>query len=497
MPLILPGNVASATASTAYDVPNSCQFDYSHSQYLQKTIGSASSTLTNWTFSCWFKRSRLGTQHMLFEAGKDGNEYSTLTFNSDNVMEWASFSTSGYDYRLETKQVFEDTHAWYHVCLAFDTTQATNTNRLKMYINGTQVTEFENTTYPAEDYEDKYVNQAYDHGIGAAIIQGSPAESYYSGYMAEVVFIDGTTYAASDFGEFDSDSPSIFKPKDVSGLTFGSNGAYLDFKDSDNLGDDESGNTNDWTETNTTAVHQCQDSPTNNLCTISTIHPYGSSVYPFYDASTQFVGTQGNAWRIVVGSIAVTAGKYYYEIKINTSSSNNSYSIGWTSTNNLQSSIWTTYLGDAVVGPALGLAKDGQLNYSTSSANNQASTGYTAYTNGEIVMCAIDLDNNFAYWGREGTWMKSGDPESGATGTGGFAFDNAGGYDWLPSFGSSETASGSTIHMSPNFGNGRFANVTGSPSAISSAGTNASELGLFEFDVPAGYTAISSKGLNE
>ena len=496
MPLILPGNVASATAA-AYEVANSCQFHTSHSQYIQKTIGSASSTLTNWTFSCWFKRSKLGSQGMLFEAGKDGNEYSTLTFNSDNVMEWASFSTSGYDYRLETKQQFRDTHAWYHVCLAFDTTQATNTNRLKMYINGTQVTEFENTTYPAEDYEDKYVNQAYDHGIGAAIIQGDPAESYFDGYMAEVVFIDGTTYAASDFGEFDSDSPSIFKPKDVSGLTFGSNGAYLDFEDSDNLGDDESGNTNDWTETNTTAVHQCQDSPTNNFCTLTRAYPIGSSIY-LTDAHTQFESAAGSSWRIGVGSIAVTTGKYYYEVEINTASANNNYSIGWLSTNNLQTSVWTTYLGEGVIGPAVGLGKAGTLYYSTHSAHTQSNTGWTSYTNGgNIIMCAIDLDNNFMYFGLDGTWMKSGDPESGATGTGGFAFENTAGYDWLPSVGGVEAAGGSTVHMGINFGNGTFGNVTGSPSAVASAGTNASDFGVFEFNVPSGYGAICTKQMNE
>ena len=183
MPLILPGNVASATAATTYSIANSCRFATGDGASMERTFGSAG-TLTKWTFSCWFKRGKLGSQGMLFEAGKDGNEYTTLTFNSDNVMELASFSTSGYDYRLETTQQFRDVSAWYHVIIAFDTTQGTNTNRIKMYINGAQVTAFDNSTYPAEDYEDKYVNAAYAHGIGAAIIQGesaSGAESHYDG----------------------------------------------------------------------------------------------------------------------------------------------------------------------------------------------------------------------------------------------------------------------------------------------------------------------------
>jgi len=490
MPLILG---AQSAVATGFSVPNSCQFITQDSPVLSLSQASGTSTKTL-TVSMWFKRAGSGTSDYgtLWSTGTGTADGMQIAFYQDELV------TESWDGsvnpKIQTNRVFRDPLAWYHLCMIWDTTESVAGDRMRLYINGAELTDFDADVNPSLNYDIPGWSGSGDTvSIGKEVLAGS--WEYFDGYLAEVCCLDGQALGPTSFGEFNEDSPTIWQPIDVSGLTFGTNGFYLDFKDSANLGNDAAGS-NDLTETNIAAVNQAQDSPANNFCTLSPLQPYGASVY-LYDTATQFVGTQGNAWRIVTGSTAVTTGKYYYELKINTSSSNNSYSIGWTSTNNMPASIWTTYLGDAVVGPALGLAKDGQLNYSTSTAANQASTGYTAYTNSEIVMCAIDLDNNFAYWGREGTWMKSGDPESGATGTGGFAFDNAAGYDWLPALGSSETASGSTIHMSLNFGNGSFANVSGAPTAITSPGTNASGFGVFEFDVPDGYGAICTKQMNE
>ena len=492
LPTIPSGNVASALGG-AFEVANSCQFSSDDTTYLSKTFGTPTDQ-DKWTFSCWVKRTKLGTNQDIFSVptGTSGGYFHTgLQWNSSNQLEANVNYTGSVVGKKLPNALFRDTISWYHLVTVWDSDNASAGNRIKLYVNGVDQTSFATDTQPTSGLASQ-INQALAHRIGDG------ANGDLDGYLAEVVFVDGQALTPTSFGEFDEDSPTIWKPIKISGLTFGNNGFYLDFQDSSALGNDVSGNNNDFALSNLAAVHQCQDSPTNNFCILHQLQPYGSAVYPWYDAGTQFVGTQGNAWRIVTGSIAVTSGKYYYEVEINTSSSNNSYSIGWTSTNNMPASIWTTYLGDAVVGPALGLAKDGQLNYSTSSAANQASTGYTSYSNGgDIVMCAIDLDNNYAYWGKNGTWMKSGDPTSGSTGTGGFAFDNAAGYDWYPAFGSSETASGSTIHMAANFGNGTFGNVSGVPSAVASAGTNASGFGVFEYNVPAGYGAICTKQMNE
>ena len=197
---------------------------------------------------------------------------------------------------------------------------------------------------------------------------------------------------------------------------------------------------------------------------------------------------------MVAGDKMITSGKYYYEVKINTVSANNEYTIGWRSNWNLFNGTWADAMGSGGIAPSYGLQKDGDLNYSTNAAYNQTDSGWTTYTTGDTICCAIDLDNNFMYWGKDGVWMKSGDPTSGSTGTGGFAFVS--GYSWFPAAASTEGSSGSTVYMSFNFGNGTFANVSGAPTVVTSEGTNASNNGIFEYDVPTGYGAICTKQIN-
>jgi len=489
MAIILPAN----TLSSGFEVTNSCQFSAEDSLKMSKTLGTATNN-KKFTVNVWIKIAKLGTDRAIFTArtGTSGAYFNCILNTDDQLNVYGNDKDSANEFDYKTNRVFRDTGAWYCFTFAMDTTLGTAGNILRIYVNGVEETSFATETNPTQDaiYVANYTG--YTFVVGAR----TDNSEYWDGYQAEFCMIDGQQLTPTSFGEFDEDSPTIWKPIDVSGLTFGNNGFYLDFEDSSNLGNDVNGGT-DLTESNIAAVHQVEDTPTNNFCILNQIQPYGSGVFTFRDAGTQFVGTQGNAWRVVSGSIAVTTGKYYYEVEINTSSANNSYSIGWLSTNNLPASVWTSYLGD-INGPALGLGKGGTLDYSTHTANSQTDTGWTSYTNGaDIVMCAIDLDNNYAYWGKNGTWMKSGDPESGATGTGGFAFENTAGYDWYPAFGSTEGASGSTIHMAANFGHGNFGNVSGVSSAVASAGSNASGFGVFEYNVPAGYGAICTKQMNE
>ena len=486
MAIILPANTL---AAGGYAVDNSCQFiDADNAYMVRSATGTSSESNNKWTFSCWVKRSKLGAEQMLMDHRGSGNQFNIRFMADDSLQCWDY--VGGALMQKDTTAVYRDSGAWYHILWSSDRSIASPTT--KLWVNGAEVTSWATDNEYSQD-DTGAANQDYDTWIGGENSSGARLGAY----IAEMVWLDGTFVSdATDFGEYDEDSPTIWKPIDVSGLTFGTNGWYFDFKDSSNLGNDANGGT-DFSETNISAVHQVTDTPSNNFCLLNQLQVYGSGANATNDGGTQFVGTQGNAWRVVSGSIAVTTGKYYYEVEINTSSANNSYSIGWLSTNNLPATAWTSYLGD-VDGPALGLGKGGTLDYSTHAANSQTDTGWTTYTNGgNIIMCAIDLDNNYAYWGLDGTWMKSGDPESGATGTGGFAFENTAGYDWFPAFGSTEGASGSTVHMAANFGHGSFANVSGAPSAVASAGANASGFGVFEFDVPDGYGAICTKQMNE
>jgi hypothetical protein len=157
--------------------------------------------------------------------------------------------------------LFRDTSAWYHIVMAVDTTQATAANRIKLYVNGIQETSFAVETYPNQNHSTG-VNFTEPHRIGTLLTNSW----YFSGYIAEVNHIDGSQLAPTAFGEFDEDS-GIWKPKAYAG-SYGTNGFYLDFKDSANLGNDASGGL-DFTQTNITSADQATDTPTNNFCTFN------------------------------------------------------------------------------------------------------------------------------------------------------------------------------------------------------------------------------------
>ena len=166
----------------------------------------------------------------------------------------------GYNFRLQTSAVLE-TSAWYHFVLAVDTTQATASNRVKLYINGSQVTDFNVATYPSQNF-DSLFGAGGTHRIGT---EGTNNREFFDGYLAEFILVDGSQLDATSFGETKS---GIWIPKDVSGLTFGSGGYHLDFADSSSLGNDVSGNNNDFTSSGLASTDVVLDSPTNNFPTI-------------------------------------------------------------------------------------------------------------------------------------------------------------------------------------------------------------------------------------
>ncbi len=241
-----------AKFTPAYEIANSCRFDGSN-DYLTKTFSGSPTSNQKGTVSYWTKRSGLGASMFsgLVAVDTGVSSYGTNFTSGDNMDFWFYYdnSASTYDGRFTTNTKFRDVAAWMHVVFAWDTTQATNTNRLKLYINGVNQKDaggYSTETYPDQNQTVTWGGTSAAHRIGA---NPETANNKWNGYMAEVVYCDGTQYAASDFGEFDSDSPTIWKPKDVSGLTFGTNGFYLDFEDSSDLGNDVSGNNNDFTAT--------------------------------------------------------------------------------------------------------------------------------------------------------------------------------------------------------------------------------------------------------
>jgi hypothetical protein len=244
MPLIIPAN----SITGGYEVDNSLRFNDDSSDYLSRTPAGASNRRT-WTWSGWIKRANLGTTMTLFGTINEGTSQTTLNIYSSGSFGISSSGSGFANISIDTSALLRDVSAWYHLVVAVDTTQSTASNRVKIYINGTQETSLSSTTYPALNSEGT-VNQALNTEIGRYNTVGF--FQYFDGYMSEVNFIDGQALDPTSFGEFDS-ATGIWKPIDVSGLTFGTNGFYLDFENSGSLGADVSGNGNNFTVNNLTS----------------------------------------------------------------------------------------------------------------------------------------------------------------------------------------------------------------------------------------------------
>ena len=468
--MLIPGT--NSIKDTGYEVANSCMFQDSGSAEMSRAIASTGSN-TTWTVSAWVKRVELGQSSPIFGTG-DGNannDARMVFFDADDKIE-CSYYNSGYTYEVTTNRLFRDISAWYHICILFDSTQGVEANRIKIYVNGTQETSFATSSYPSEDAAFNFGNTSYTHFVndmGGRNIRGSH-------YIAELVYIDGTASAVTNFGEFSSDSPTIWIPKDVSGLSVGTNGVYLDFEDSANLGNAVDGGT-DFTESGLAATDQSSDSPTNNFCVMNPLdNYYAASV--FSDGNiTVDMNVSGNE-TYNTSTFGVSKGKWYAEVKLVDSSTkpmtgivaNHAVAIG-------------TVLGNAGHGYGY-MGEDGK--YKTNSTNN---TYGTTYTTNDIISIALDLDNNKLYFAKNNSWQNSGDPTSGSTGTGAISITAPSSTATGAYFFAAGKRHSDNNKVSWNFGS--------PPYSISSGNADADGYGNFEYAVPSGYYALCTKNLAE
>ena len=290
-----------AAPDTTYEIDQSIRFNDNDSAHLSRTPGSAGNRRT-WTFSAWVKRSNLGTRQIIFSSaggaylqlGPDAASTEAITLLNEG---------SGTDLNWYTDQVFRDTAAFFHVVWQFDSTQASEGNRTKLFINGSQVTDFTKASTPDQDFEGA-INNTVEHKIG----EGHIANFYLDAYLAEIHFIDGTAKEASDFGETNSDTGQWI-PKAYSG-SYGNQGFYIKGQDSSALGDDTSGNGNDFASSGLAAADQVSDSPTNNHCTLNVLNK--DTDCTLTDGNLQVGWTSGTD-PIICGTMAVSSGKWYYE----------------------------------------------------------------------------------------------------------------------------------------------------------------------------------------
>ena len=295
-----------------YEVANSCRFNDGDSPSMSKTQGTATNVKI-FTVSMWVKRCTFGADQHLWETyltSDAANDRVTIQFMDSNRFRVKAVDGGSTVLQKETSRLCRDPSAWYHIVVAVDTTDSTAANRCKIYINGTQETSFSTDTIWSQDVTPEQGTSSYTNIIG----KYGGGSNYFDGYMAEVVFIDGQQLTPTSFGEFDEDSPTIWKPIDVSGLTFGTNGFYLDFEASDNLGNDANGGT-DFTETNLAATDQATDTPTNNFATLNPLnfgHGSLSEGNLKWTASAQV----GNLAFGTIGIDMDVSNQFYWETKI-------------------------------------------------------------------------------------------------------------------------------------------------------------------------------------
>jgi len=461
MSIIIPANSA---VSGGFTAANSLMFNSADSASLSRTMGTSTSELKH-TCSMWFKRSKLSSEQFVWMNREDGSNRTYFRFNATDTISFQN--DGGSSVNLQTTQKFRDVGAWYNIVIAIDTTQATSSNRVKIYINGVQITSFIDEVYPAEDAVFSFNNVCSigNNGDGAL---------YFGGYIAETVIIDGTQNAPTDFGEFDEDS-GIWKPKSVSGLTFGNNGFYLDFQDSSALGNDAVGS-NNFTANNLAATDQGIDTCTNNFCTMNPLDNYYSAAT--FSSGNNTVATAAAPVNWVASTFQVNKGKWYAECK--PTAGTGSALVGFagsTSKNSTQILETAGFFGGNYV-------NNGEYFF-----NGSGGAYAAAFSNGNIISVYLDLDNNFVYFAKNGTLQNSGDPTSGGTGTGGKAITAAasvtnGGYAFACGDGNTATRT-----FDWNFGSPYF--------AISSGNADGNGYGNFEYAVPSGYFALCTKNLAE
>tara|TARA_Y100000592_G_scaffold11842_1_gene16693 strand:+ start:181 stop:1512 length:1332 start_codon:yes stop_codon:yes gene_type:complete len=440
------------------------------STYLSKTFSGTPTNNKKCTISIWFKKTKNGSETVLLtqkiSSARDGLRFDG---SSDRLRLFLNSANSA-DY--VTTRVFRDINAWYHVVVAIDTTLGTAGDRVKIYINGVQETAFDASSNPSQDHVLGYGNSTLCN-VGR---DASDTTGHWDGVMSHIHFIDGTAYAPTVFGSTDA-TTGEWKINTQPNVTYGTNGYFL-LKD-DNSVTDQSGRGNNFTVGGGTFT-KTEDCPSSVFATWNSLESANGN-FSYANGNT-YSAITSSGYNYVTSTLGASSGKYYCEMKANTTGGSNKWMFGIATRPSLQDN--ADYLGkDYDAYGYRGSAGDYYNN------NNNTSYG-NSYAAGDIIGVAMDLDNNKLYFSKNGTWQNSGDPTSGSTGTGAISIVAPRQTKFYHfAWGDIDATGAHTMYA--NFGNGYFGTT-----AVSSAGTNASNNGIFEYDVPAGYTALSTRGLN-
>ena len=475
------GNVGASGSFYSYSIDQSLRFNDDDSANLSRTPASASNRRT-FTFSAWIKLNPTATNYPpIFSAGTSAPD-TVIRLDNTGKLTVVLENGGGGNSSLATSAQLRDSSSWYHIVCTVDTTSATADDRIKIYINGTEQTSYSSRTNPSLNL-DTNVNNTVLHRLGL-----QRYGSYWDGMMAEVHFIDGTALDASSFGETIN---GIWVPKNVSGLTYGTNGFYLSFADSAAIGDDLSGNTNDWTANNLAAHDVVPDSPTLNY---SNIVPMPNT--SLSEGNLKLTTSRTGYWDGTIGSFGVTSGKWYHEVRMSLTEANFRCVAGWIGNEAAQTVVLN---GKGITGDPAASLFDNYAALSWSSQYYKDGTyhgTFAAPPSGSVINIAADFDNGKMWFGIDGTY-----------------YANDGGADGDPAAGTNESLSGIDLTASeyvPFFqirsdssvgGNVMIANFgqEGTFAGTETDGGYSDENGYGSFfnAVPSGFLALNSANLPE
>ena len=477
MPLILGTN---SIKDTGYNVANSVRLNNADNAYFSQTPSSSSGT--TFTYSMWIKRGRIGLNGYLIRMVASDNSEADLVIESDKIRIQEYNGTSGANkWKYITNRVFRDPSAWYHIMYVVDTNNGTASDRVQLYINGVRETSFSTATNPSSGATSCLAT------TGARTFGGKASAGSFDGYMAECVYVDGTAKSTTDFGEFDEDSPTIWKPKDVSSMSLGSTGWYLDFEDSSSLGNDASGS-NNWTSNNLAAIDQSTDTCTNNAVTFTATDPSASN-FTLSQGNLKIDKSGSGTFGLYGSSIMLSSGKWYWEVKMTADAGSDRTRVGLAA---YESVTGTSSIQGSYSGFEFTSTTSGRFSITVDGSTTEVD-GFNGYSTGDIIRFALDMDNTKLYVGRNADWFNysssatGGDPTSGS----GWVTNNATALAAPVTIyaGHSVGVSGSS-ELEFNFG-------ATNTFSVSSGNSDGNGYGNFEFSVPSGYYAINSKNLAE
>jgi len=465
---------------TGYEIDNSVRMG--DGRRLSKTFTEVTAERKKHTISGWVKKCETGSEEHLILAYGDSNNYAYLRFHSDETLKFHIFGGGDADANIITNRLFRDPSAWYHVVLVYDSAQGTDSNRVKIYINGVQETSFSTASYPAQDFE-----SSIGDNVAHYVCDSSDGDFYLSDWY----YIGNQALSPSDFGE--TNDNGVWVPKKYEGSFGSTNDTFLEFKqtgtgtDASGIGADTSGEGNHFAVTNLAATDVTTDTPTNNFCTINSVFADSGNnlvLADFSEGNTKMLSTV-DGWKFGRGTFLLTSGKWYVEVKATETGSGENGRFGIVPS---EGGKVLGYGDDNDVFEGVTFALGGSDTNLEKLDTGTSSVIFSDLASGNTVMLAIDLDNDKIWLGKEGTWYNNNNASTTLSSSNHDIALPTVDHGWVFAFGIPRNGS-NNITFEYNWGN--------PPNSISSGNADANGYGNFEFAVPSGFYSCCTKNLAE